>query len=103
MRSLPSQWSMQCDGGQFLVFEIRLDGLNHSIPSCSVQKNRGGGAVGLRWSCPVGRGIFACLVITMSICTNVWPVTGHPTFQRQSRPMQHRGHERYLLGRRSHI
>ena len=101
LRSLTGQWYLPCDGGHLQVFEIRLDGLDNSIPSCSVQQKLGGGAVGLWWICPVGRILFACLCRTPSSCTNFGPVIDHPPLQR--RPTQRQGYERYLLRRKAHM
>ena len=61
---------MPLDRGWFLVFEIRLDGLNCSSPPVFLQQNRGGGDIISWWSSPVVRGIFVCLIITPSSCAS---------------------------------
>ena len=86
------------DGGQFLVFKIQNDGLGRSSLSCFVQQNRGGGAFGLWWSYPVGRGLFAFLSRTPSSCPNFWAITGHPPLQRQLHLTQRQGYGKYLIG-----
>ena len=103
LHSLTGQCYFPRDGGRFLVFKIQIDGLGQSSPYFSVQQNRGGGAFGLWWSCPAGRGLFAFLSRTQSSCPNFWPVTGHPPLQRELHPTQRQGHGQYLIGYKAHM